>query len=632
MILTQATPTIERGSSVGEELQFGIAAENMGLVLGILRSKLYSDPIAAICREVTCNARDANREAGKPDLPVRVQLPTRFDPHLRISDDGPGISPHRMRTIFVNFGSSTKRADNAQTGGFGLGAKTPFAYADQFTITTTHDGVTRTYSAFLDETQKGALVLLSEAPADGTSGTTIAIPVRPGDGSTFADRLMAACRHWPVRPSITPAVQWPLAGREIMRGVRWRVLKESPYSYDTVTILIDGIAYPASLDAIGFDRHGRKNPLFSYGTKCIYIEVPNGAIPLSANREAIHWTEAAKQSVRERLGEIGAEILRRCRADIDACDTWIDAVQCAKDLRLAFDLSSLDSWRGVKLEERAFLGADCQAYTVSSWDRERCRYIEPSWTTLVMVNDTQLAKVTLAHIKAAYAAFPMASAYARIIVTSAQPPIPVPYVKLSDLLGVKVTKPVKPARRLYHYNGGGWSLTTSDAWEADKQPRVYVTVTRERWTKRLSSPADGRLSALVGVSVYGFTAEADYSAYQREASSLEEHLATVAASNDLQTAADYLRWDAAIDRSYHAIAVEFGILDDYRDACAASRLAYHAANNLSAMGVKLPPPNSTPPVHVAVAIAAIDAILSRKPLLKYARDNETDPAWKEYIR
>ena len=89
--------------------QFGIAEENMGLVLDILRSKLYSDPIGSITREICANARDAHREVGCADKPIEITSPSILDNHWRVTDFGPGITPDRMKNVVINFGSSTKR-------------------------------------------------------------------------------------------------------------------------------------------------------------------------------------------------------------------------------------------------------------------------------------------------------------------------------------------------------------------------------------------------------------------------------------------------------------------------------------------------------------------------------------------
>src|SRR3990167_11091337 len=103
------------------ESMFSIS--DMGIVFDILRNKLYSNKILAICREISCNARDAHREIGTPNRPIEITIPTNQDKNFRVKDYGVGISPERMNNIFIKYAASTKRNDNSQTGGFGIGAK-----------------------------------------------------------------------------------------------------------------------------------------------------------------------------------------------------------------------------------------------------------------------------------------------------------------------------------------------------------------------------------------------------------------------------------------------------------------------------------------------------------------------------
>ena len=60
------------------EAQFSIDGDSE-VIFDILRSKMYSDKIGAVCREVASNSRDANREAGRGHIPA---LP--HQSHLRI--------------------------------------------------------------------------------------------------------------------------------------------------------------------------------------------------------------------------------------------------------------------------------------------------------------------------------------------------------------------------------------------------------------------------------------------------------------------------------------------------------------------------------------------------------------------
>jgi len=100
----------------------------------ILSSGLYSNKEKAIIREVSCNAYDANIDAGNGDIPIEVHLPNVLEPYFSIKDSGTGLTPEQMTDIYTQYGNSTKTDDNRMIGALGLGSKSPFSYIDSFTV------------------------------------------------------------------------------------------------------------------------------------------------------------------------------------------------------------------------------------------------------------------------------------------------------------------------------------------------------------------------------------------------------------------------------------------------------------------------------------------------------------------
>jgi DNA topoisomerase VI subunit B len=125
MKLTNTAFNIETEGTT-EQGDFGI--KDMGFVLELLRNKIYSNIPLAVCREYVCNARDAHREAGKPERPIEITLPTMLEPTYKVRDFGKSISPENMVDIFIQYGASTKRTTNKLTGGFGIGCKVFLLY------------------------------------------------------------------------------------------------------------------------------------------------------------------------------------------------------------------------------------------------------------------------------------------------------------------------------------------------------------------------------------------------------------------------------------------------------------------------------------------------------------------------
>ena len=87
MIIEQNVNTVQtHGIKLSKEM--GIHKEGMGFIQNILRSQIYSDKIMAVIREIAVNAIDSHVEAGCPDRPIEVTLPTRNETTLRIRDFG----------------------------------------------------------------------------------------------------------------------------------------------------------------------------------------------------------------------------------------------------------------------------------------------------------------------------------------------------------------------------------------------------------------------------------------------------------------------------------------------------------------------------------------------------------------
>lgn len=354
-------------SKVLLEESFGVG--NIGLIFEILRNKMYKNPIMAIAREISCNARDAHREVGKQATPIEIHLPNAFAPQYKVRDFGPGISPERMSKVFIQYATSTKREDNFQTGGFGLGAKTPFSYADTFTIVTITDGTKRTYHAYIDESRVGKMSLVSEEKTDEPAGTTIVIPVAKKDFREFIDGTITSTEFWDVKPKLlgvnpTPEYKnlsllysgsgWSLYSRKNVSsysgfGSNYGYQNNRSESY----AIIDGIGYAIESDSLaklsGFHKNLLTNPFHFY--------FGNGELSLSASRDSIHYDEKTQKAIIDRIGVLASEIIKIINDKIQNCATYKEACQLYSvtlqqfnnSSQLETELRSTKLWKGFKL-------------------------------------------------------------------------------------------------------------------------------------------------------------------------------------------------------------------------------------------------------------------------------------------
>ena len=117
----------------------------------ILSSSLYKDPIKAMIRETICNGWDAHIDSGHTDTSMQITLDNE---KLVIRDFGKGIPHALIQPIYGVYGASTKKNDGRQTGGFGLGCKSPFAYTDHFQVVSYHEGKKTIYNMSKSSAEK----------------------------------------------------------------------------------------------------------------------------------------------------------------------------------------------------------------------------------------------------------------------------------------------------------------------------------------------------------------------------------------------------------------------------------------------------------------------------------------------
>jgi hypothetical protein len=412
MKLNTTRPNIESSGFIEEQF---FSIKDQGMIFDILRSKMYSNPILAICREISCNARDAHREVGKADVPVVIVLPNQLDWSYRIKDVGPGISPDRMSNIFIQYTASTKRDDNLQTGGFGLGCKTPFSYSDSFNVITVHNRIKYQYTCFIDETKVGKLILHSQESTDDANGTEIVIPVEPKDAVHFIGWTEQACRHWDVKPIIKGGnIQWHNP-KKIISGEGWAFTQTLDAGYRQAKMIIDGIEYPLDLSALRTYADSQLIDACS-GDVLMYFGV--GELSLSASREQIYLDKKTQDIISNRLKEINKEVRKLIEDKIDTFpDLWQANLYYRKELSTIFtNLHYLGKlyWKGNLLANGpVYTNCPVFQFTRGKYSRKsglnpdklnRTRGSSFSFTenSQLYINDLPIKEPTPRHVKKAF--------------------------------------------------------------------------------------------------------------------------------------------------------------------------------------------------------------------------------------
>ncbi|MDA8118913.1 MAG: hypothetical protein M0Z85_02425 [Gammaproteobacteria bacterium] len=282
----------------------------------ILASGLYTDKIAAVLREVGCNARDAHVAAGKPDLPIEVKLPTVLDSQFHIKDWGVGLDKEEVMGMYLTFFESTKSESDDFVGAFGLGSKSPFAYTDSFTVTAAKGGVKRVFTVFREAGVPQCVFLHEEpAPADWQNGLQVSFPVKAADLATFAARAARVYEFWDVKPVFRGAeVTWPSytarletascvlvrgtgqASSVVMGGVRYPLPDPSDIVKDTVSMSPGEAEFLLSFLRIFFGHYA---PI---------LKAPIGLLAVTPSREALSLDTATQKHLLSLAVRAGGEV------------------------------------------------------------------------------------------------------------------------------------------------------------------------------------------------------------------------------------------------------------------------------------------------------------------------------------
>lgn len=166
-----------------------IDSENIGLLMNFLSKNIYSDAIGSLIRETVSNCWDATSISGK-NIPIIVKLEKneRRNWEFTVEDKALGLDKDDVENIIKKYLKSTKRSDNTQLGGLGLGFKSPLAYKSSFTFIGTKNGWKRTWIIY--EGDFGNKIdLINEEETKEENGVKVIVSVNDYDVREFSSKI-----------------------------------------------------------------------------------------------------------------------------------------------------------------------------------------------------------------------------------------------------------------------------------------------------------------------------------------------------------------------------------------------------------------------------------------------------------
>lgn len=331
MIAVQKPNTV-KSSGIQSSVSFGIKQEGLAHIFNVLRNQLYSDKILAVIREYSCNAVDANVEAGVPDEPITVTLPNRLEPMFKVRDNGLGLSDKDIQEIYAFYGESTKRNSNKLIGQLGLGSKSAFAYGDNYVINSFVDGVKTSYNAFIDASQIGQISKLFSIATTEPNGVEIVIPVRDRDVDSFKEKAENLFQDFKVRP-IVKGQTLEYDNREVIfSGDCWSIAKADSYSGRNPVAVMGNIGYDIDLYAINSDNETLQKVKNNGNLKGLKINFEIGELEVSASRESLQYTDRTQKALIAKLEKVVAGIIVEYSKLISNCPSYIEAKKLNGDM------------------------------------------------------------------------------------------------------------------------------------------------------------------------------------------------------------------------------------------------------------------------------------------------------------
>lgn len=269
--------------------------EESAAFFDVLSKSLYSNPMLAAIREPICNAWDAHIAAGKTDVPIEVSVSSEG---ITIRDFGYGIAHEDINNLYCRYGKSTKRGDDDLTGGFGVGCKAPYAYADHFEVTSYHNGTARVYAMSRHpETNFPMWNLLAEVPSEET-GLQVSIP------SKNCSTEFQAAKHAIASGSILATLNGVSVPTLDFSGSPFALMESMKYANKGSThcgyIQYGSVLYPFDYgDMPAFSHIAEKLPYFRGHALC--IKAPAGSLSIPPSREALRDTEQTQETIKELL-------------------------------------------------------------------------------------------------------------------------------------------------------------------------------------------------------------------------------------------------------------------------------------------------------------------------------------------
>ena len=304
----QAT-IIQHGIVEDDTIKMSLDLDSTGFIMQMLSKSLYSDPIGSLIRESVSNALDSHRKI-KTTSPIIVNFESIEGKYeFSVEDKGIGLNHEDVVNIISKYGKSTKRNDNTQIGGWGLGIKSPLAYNNSFFLVCRKDGVERKYMMYEGE-DKNSIDLLYESKTTESNGVKIIVPVDYSDRWDFINKIKEQLCYFQNVYFNVPDI-----------SNDFTISREKDFQYSTLCpdnylhMTLDDVYYPLDYKALGIERI--KFPV------ALKFSLTDGIYPLP-NRESIRYTKESIELIKAKITALADYYVNIYNKEVKDCNNPLD--------------------------------------------------------------------------------------------------------------------------------------------------------------------------------------------------------------------------------------------------------------------------------------------------------------------
>lgn len=322
-----------QGSLGGKRIGMTLDMTSLPHLMSVL-TDLYSDPIKAIIREYSTNALDAHAMIGNK-APIEIHTPNQLSPFFKIRDFGPGMSVDFIENVYSQYGNSTKRDTDDQTGMIGIGGKSGLTYTAQFQVISIHNGIKAHVMVTKSEDGSGVMEIVDTVSTDEPSGVEIIIPVQYA--RDFTAKVNDFFQYWKPGTVLVDGVQPDFIGDR--EGNFW--------INDEILIVPEAATGYVVMGNVPYQADGLKDGWADYN---VVAFVPMGSVAFPPNRETLMYTEATKATIDRIRKDAQKGIAKVIQAEIDAEDVYLDAL-AVWDARKGL-VKSPYTYRGMQIKSK----------------------------------------------------------------------------------------------------------------------------------------------------------------------------------------------------------------------------------------------------------------------------------------